>query len=466
MSRSSFALLSSCLMVAWLVPLQAQTAVISDQEIGKVWSGHPVTFVFLSERGHQFIAYYDAERRITIAVRKLGEEWIMVQPEGWPHPRAKRLTTVTEWDSHNYLALALDRDGNLHLSGNMHNDPLVYFRTERPFDIRSMVCLDRMTGLRENRVTYLVFFKNQEGDLLFRYRDGGSGNGADLYNRYDSVSKNWSRLLDVPLLDVPLLDDGGKRNVYAMSSMLGPDGRFHLVWMWRETPDAATNHTLSYARSRDFLNWEKSDGSPLALPMTLETAEVVDPVVMHGGLINMTFNLGFDAEKRPVITYHRYDSAGKSQIFAARPAVSSRRWDFHAISQWDFRWDFGGGGSLNADVTVGPPVLRPDQSLLVNFSTTHSPVDGRVHLSAETLKPLETLPALPTLLPPSLAKQETEGMEVQTLPFRDGGRLWVLRWETLPRNRDLARKQVPPPSKLRLIGLPDTEVSGALRIGS
>jgi alpha-L-rhamnosidase len=63
------------------------------------------------------------------------------------------------------------------------------------------------------------------------------------------------------LFDGPLLDGEGERSAYSSGPQRGPDGRFHLLWMWRETPDAMTNHTLSYARSRDLIHWETSSGN-------------------------------------------------------------------------------------------------------------------------------------------------------------------------------------------------------------
>lgn len=442
----------------------AAAEILADLPVDEVWSGHPVTFAFLTERGHQFVAYYDSERRITVAGRRLDQTaWTRFQPEGVYLPKRKRASNVTEWDSHNYLALALDRDGHLHLSGNLHNDPLIYYRSARPFDVASLERIDRMTGKREGNTTYPVFFKTAAGDLLFRYRDGGSGNGSDIYNRYDTRTRTWKNLLSTPLLD-----GEGKRNAYAMNPVLGPDGRFHLVWMWRDTPDAATNHTLSYARSADFMHWEKCDGTPLALPITLGEAEVVDPVPPREGLINMTFNLGFDATKRPVVTYHRYDASGKSQIFAARPTADASRWDVAQISDWDFRWAFGGGGSLVAEVVLGPATLRPDGALTVDYVTTRAPGAGRWRLDADTLRPLATLPPPAPVLPASLAApaSATPGLEVQALTSRADGRRWVLRWETLPHNRDRPREVAPPPSQLRVYELPDADTSNAFRIGS
>lgn len=452
----------------------AETAGGSEGELlDRVWAGHPVGFALLTERGHQFAAYYDAERRLTVVGRKIGEAaWARVQPPGVPVPKQARTSNVTGWDSHNYLRLALDRDGCLHLAGNMHVNPLVYYRTRVPFDVTSLERIDRMTGERETRCTYPVFFRNAAGDLLFRYRDGGSGNGSDLYNRYDPATRTWRRLLDAPLLE-----GEGQRNAYANEPTLGPDGRFHLVWMWRETPDCATNHTLSYARSADLVHWENSRGEPLALPITLATGEVVDAAPPGRGLINMTFALGFDGRQRPVVVYHRYDERGRSQVFIARPgdaadgAAANRgpatAWRVRPLSAWDFTWAFSGGGSIDGEVKVGPPRRERDGTLLVDFATKVAGA-GRWRVDDASLAVVGTLPPAPAVLPPALRRVRgtTPGLEVQTLSTRSGGRRWVLRWETLGRNRDKPRAEAPPPSELRLFEWPDADTSAAAPVGS
>ncbi len=465
MIRIAFALV--CLLAPAATLPASTPAVLAELPVDETWAGHPVGYALLTEHGHQFVAYYDAARRITVAGRPLDRDtWTRFHPSGVHFPHRKRDSNVTEWDSHNYLTLALDRDGYLHLSGNLHNDPLIYYRSTRPFDVTSLERIDRMIGEREDNTTYPVFFKNAAGDLFFRYRDGGSGNGSDLYNRYHPETHSWTRVLSTPLLD-----GQGKRNAYAMNPVLGPDGRFHLVWMWRDTPDAATNHTLSYARSADFVTWESSDGSPIPLPITLATGDVVDPVPPRQGLINMTFNLGFDDQRKPVVVYHRYDERGRSQTYAARPATGASGWEVRQLSDWDFRWDFGGGGSLTADVLLGPPTLRPDGSLRVDFAGAHSARalgSGRWRLDPANLERIETLPAPPPVLPDALARPSdaTPGLEVRTVVSRDGGRRWVLRWETLPHPRDRARPSAPPPSALRVYELPEADTSTAERIGA
>lgn len=448
-------------MLAAGLPSLAWAAASADGLlIDRVWSGHPVGFALLTERGHQFIAYFDAERRLTVTGRKLGEtNWTRVQPEGVMVPSRNRRSNVTGWDSHNYLTMTLDRDGCLHLCGNMHADPLVYYRTREPFDLATLERLDRMTGARESRATYPHFFRNGAGDLCFKYRDGGSGNGSDLYNIYQPETKSWRRLFDTPLLE-----GEGERNAYSSGPSTGPDGRFHLLWMWRETPDALSNNNLSYARSRDLIHWETSAGKPLALPITRATGEIIDAAKPGEGLINMCYALGFDQQKRPVAVYHRFDAAGHSQAFIARPGTNGP-WQTRQLSDWKFHWDFAGGGSQLKQVSLGRPTPAADGSLLVDFSTREAGA-GRWRIDGQTLAVLEQLP--PTAretLPAGFRTPVSKffGMDVKTVTSGTEGRRWILRWETLGPNRDLKPRDVPPPSELRLYELPETNHVGAQR---
>ncbi len=79
----------------------AEATVSADELLDRVWAGHPVSFALLTERGHQFVAYDDADLRLTVAGRKLGATtWTRVQPSGlpsaharsWTVPGAKRLS--------------------------------------------------------------------------------------------------------------------------------------------------------------------------------------------------------------------------------------------------------------------------------------------------------------------------------------------------------------------------------------
>ena len=74
----------------------------------------------------------------------------------------------------------------------MHVDPLIYFRTTRPLDVTSFKRIDHMVGA-QGTAHMSVFMQGPDSGLVFRYRDGQSGNGVDFYNVYDVASKQWSR---------------------------------------------------------------------------------------------------------------------------------------------------------------------------------------------------------------------------------------------------------------------------------
>ena len=396
-----------------------------------------VLYCLINHGDHQFAAWYDPQHRITVGHRRLPQgEWLTVQPDSFWLPEREHYAHITDFDSHNYLTLAVDCAGYIHLAGNMHVDPLIYFRSERPLDITTLINVRHMTGERENRVTYPVFFKDNLGRLLFRYRDGCSGNGDDLYNIFDSDTQRWTRLLDTPLLN-----GEGERNGYARQPLCGPDGYWNMVWMWRESPACETNNNLSYARSRDLIHWEKSDGTPLSLPIARAQGEIVDDADVCGGLINMVQEVGFDNQGKPVLIYHRYDDKGHSQAFLARPNGQGQ-WQKVQITQWDFRWDFSGGGSIPPDVTLSAPQGIGNGLLRVEWTTVWAG-NGVWTIDETTLHVVTTHP-LPPKVPDALRQPqqhlsplaEVQLIAAQNSDYQPQSRYW-LRWEALPIFRDV-----------------------------
>lgn len=417
----------------------------SALDIEPVWSGHSVGFSLLTRQGRQFAAYYDAQRRMTVAQRDLGSDtWIFT-----------RLPTQVGWDSHNYVTMAFDEDGCLHVSGNMHCVPLIYFKASKPGDATSLERITTMVDPAiEKRVTYPVFFRGPTGQLIFRYRDGGSGKGNDIYNAYDLKSRSWRRLLDTPLTD-----GQGRMNAYFAQPTLGPDGVFHVWGVWRDTPDCATNHHLSYARSRDLLRWEKGDGQAIRLPITVHNVDIVDPTPPGGGLLNGLSALGFDAQRRPIISYHKYDAAGGSQIFCAR--LEDGTWRPYQVTDWkDIRFDFKGGGSLpGSEVGMGAVTREADGSLTMSL---RNPKENRTWVLDETtLKPVRLATAKPGPRYPAVwnrLESTFPGMQKRRCESQgdrpDPRVRHALCWEALPANRDRPREgALPEPAMLRLCTL-------------
>lgn len=237
----------------------------------------------------QYVAFYDANSRVTLAKRKLGTTYWQI--------RTTQYEGKAE-DAHNSISIAVDGDGFLHMAWNHHNSPLQYCRSVRPGSLE-LEPMGAMVGNSEDRVTYPEFYSLPNDNLLFLYRDGVSGGGNLLLNHYDVKQKRWTRLQD------KLIDGEGKRNAY---SQLAVDvkGAIHLSWVWRESPDVATNHDMCYAKSTDGgKTWQKSSGEKYQLPITAKTAEYVWRIQPGSELINQT-SMCADAHGRPYIaTYFR-----------------------------------------------------------------------------------------------------------------------------------------------------------------
>jgi len=418
-------------------------------DIAPVWAGQPVGFALLTHGDRQFVAFYDAERQMTVGVRKLdSREWHFV-----------RLPSKLGWDSHNYVTLAVDRDNYIHLSGNMHCDPLIYFRTTRTLDIDTFERIPAMIGDRERRCTYPRFFRGPQDELIFTYRDGGSGNGDQLYNVYDADARKWRRLVDGPLIS-----GQGEMNAYIQGPVRDRQGVYHMCWVWRDTPDCATNHDLCYARSRDLVHWETSAGRPLKLPMTIKGVEIVDPVPVKGGLLNGNMHLAFDSKGRVIISYHKYDAAGALQVYNAR--LEDKGWKIQQASDWTWRYEFSGVGSIGAQVRVYP--IEVTRSGLRQRYQNARHGTGMWLLDEETLKPLPPsrvedgisekvsrveeahpgiTPAVMTSQPVLMTRTAADLGDSPDLSLK-----YRLEWQTLPPNRDRPREgPLPPPSMLQLV---------------
>jgi len=424
-----------------VVPSTASEEVVSRLDVDSVWSGHRVGFCLLTHAPYQFVAYYDASRRMVVASRKLDDD-------SWTY------TTLPEsvvWDSHNYITMAVDDEERLHLSGNLHGNPLVYFRTRDPLDIETFERVESLVGHEEGRMTYPRFFRGPSGEMIYTYRDGKSGAGNQIYNVYDSKEHTWSRLLDKPLTD-----GRGEMNAYINGPRLGPDGRYHCVWVWRDTPDCATNHHVSYMRSNDLRHWENIRGEKLELPVTIESPwTVVDPVPPGGGLINGNAQFGFDGDNMPVVTYHKYDEAGNSQVYNAR--WTGEEWKNAPSTAWDSRWEFSGGGSIEFKVRVYP--IRIGKSGEVTQDWSHWELGRqRWQLNPETFAPEKRIPPPAKSSKLDFGPLQSQFPDMQLRTAGDSGksdkasRRYMLRWETLGMNRDRPReKPWPGPSKLMLL---------------
>lgn len=284
-------------------------------------------------RNHQFISYYNTKGEVVVGKRKINStKWIL---QVTPFKGNVR-------DAHNCISIMVDSRGFLHLAWDHHNSKLNYARSIKPGSLEMEIV--SMVGQDEEHVTYPEFHKLEDG-MLFLYRDGGSGKGNLMVNRYDVKRMRWSRLHNV------LIDGEGQRNAY-WQLYVDDNDVIHLSWVWRETPDVASNHDLCYARSRDGgKTWEDIKGKAYTLPITAATVSYAARIPMNSDLINQT-SMSADANGNPFIaTYWRTSKEAFPQYKIVYSVDGAWRIKDFAIRKENFQ--LSGGGTKRI------PISRP-----------------------------------------------------------------------------------------------------------
>jgi hypothetical protein len=259
---------------------------------GNGWANNSVNTVIFRKnslvtfKGTQYAAFYNAEQFVVLAKRTQTSPHWQVQQTAYKGDAA---------DAHKSISIMIDGEGYLHIAWGHHNQPLNYARSISPGSLVLDAKLS-MTGQNEDKVTYPEFYKLPGGDLLFFYRDGQSGNGNLILNRYSVKTKKWTRVQD------NLIDGEKSRNAYWQIA-IDSKGTIHLSWVWRESPDVASNHDMCYARSADGgKTWARTNGEKYSLPITAATAEYAARIPQKSELINQT-SMFADEEGKPIHSY-------------------------------------------------------------------------------------------------------------------------------------------------------------------
>ncbi|MCP4639783.1 MAG: hypothetical protein GY851_05095 [bacterium] len=261
----------------------------------------------VTHRGYQYATYYDADRWVCVARRKLpGDAWEVLRFTDY-HFKSN--------DAHNVISMGIcPSDGTIHLAFDHHGHPL-HYRASRPgvattpkdtvwdASIFGPVVSELEQG-EPIRITYPRFWPTPDGTLQFCYRQGGSGNGARMLVDYDPVQGVWMNTRQI---------DSGKgtwktsdsRCSYPNGYGYGPLGKLHTTWVWREGPQTA-NHDLVYVYSEDGgVSWKNNSGKTLTEPARVDTPGITAVSIPEGlGLMN-THGQAVDSQGRiHVVVWH------------------------------------------------------------------------------------------------------------------------------------------------------------------
>lgn len=283
----------------------------------------------------QYAAYYDGEQFLVLAKRKVGNlNWVL----------QRSIYKGDASDAHKSISIMVDGKGILHVAWSQHNNQLNYAKTK----IAGSLVLGEKLGMinhTEGKVSYPEFYKLSNGDLFFFYRDGGSGNGNLVINRYNLRTSTWVRVQN------NLIDGEGKRNAYWQVA-IDTKGAIHISWVWRESPDVASNHDLCYAESIDGgITWQKSDGEKYKLPINAGNAEYALKIAQNSELINQTSMFADASGKVFIASYWRDENENVPQYHLVDNTNGS--WRVRNLKFRKTAFTLSGGGTKRI------PISRP-----------------------------------------------------------------------------------------------------------
>ncbi|UCD30091.1 MAG: BNR repeat-containing protein [Planctomycetota bacterium] len=278
---------------------------------------------------YQYVGYYDANRYVCIARRKLPDgDWAIVRFTDY-HFKSN--------DAHNTISMGIcPRDGTIHLAFDHHGHPLHYRVSPKgmaadhegiPWQAsRFSAVTSELEKGKSLRITYPRFWQTPDGGLQFCYRIGGSGAGDRMLVDYNAKTGKWINTRQVDSRRGLFVDAKGEsksRCSYPNGYDYGPNGRLHTTWVWREHSQGA-NHDLMYSYSEDRgKTWRNNQGEVLAEPAHVNSPDITVVNISRAyGLMN-THGQAVDSQGRiHVVMWHCTDQS----LQAAGSKPGEHRW--------------------------------------------------------------------------------------------------------------------------------------------
>lgn len=295
---------------------------------------------------------------------------------------------------HNGASIGIDKNGYIHIAGNMHNSPLIdpdncvvadydeqawqYVISDNPEDISSFAFVgrDRDRTIPGTWITYPFFARDRSGELYvsFRHRvkfctGWSEGIMAAGLARYDAANKRWTMLGGTNYRHAEKTffwnDSGADDSAYQpyrSRIFFDKNNRMHITWVADNGNGSSGEHThLLYAYSDNggdsFL---KADGSSYqSMPITLNTADIIVGPSWTGSNGNLWYTsyVGMSNNGRPMVSFA----------------------DNITDSAWWSRWNNGWGSPTPLPFNNTPP------RILIDDNGTITAVDGddKLHRSTD-----------------------------------------------------------------------------------
>jgi len=231
-------------------------------------------------------------------------------------------------DNHGRPAMTIDSKGYLHVVYGMHHDTIPYRRTLRPGDASQWTDEIRVKA----KLTYPTLVCGPDDTLYLTGRD--MWRGVRMYSKRPEAG--WE---DHGLI-IRRRKDGGSYAGFQIGLAWGPDHRTLYLSCGiydgtsKEKKQWGRYQSANYMRSSDFgKTWQRADGTPIELPATAETMDVLlaaqsvgpKPGIRNQGAVVV------DSRGHPYVLYFR-NTEHKHLVFLATPDEQGR-WQQRPLQQ-------------------------------------------------------------------------------------------------------------------------------------
>ena len=373
-------------------------------------AGDPGRPFLLSRQGCGRATGYAESNKIVTWRGRTHVAWLDSPPEGFRVRVRSRNRHTGEWsptvtvgdayDNHGGPALTVDSKGYLHIVYFPHHHPMCYRRSRRPGDASEWEDELRFG----ERLTYPTLVCGADDTLVLSTRRSFADRPweVELWERRPGA--RWQRRRAL------LRSRHPGYSHFQESFAWGPDHRtLHLFCRFHERSDSQAYgrlQTVAYLVSPDGgRTWTRSDGTPVSLPATPASAEVLARGGVDHNRLLRAGALSVDAEGWPGVVYST-EEGGRSGLILARPNGDGS-WDRTDLSQFlpvDFQCrlllapagvTFTSSGETVVAAQIEPPVdgastwggpgneivafRSPDGGRSFTFSLVSQPDGNRAH---------------------------------------------------------------------------------------
>ncbi|WP_206669860.1 BNR-4 repeat-containing protein [Paenibacillus luteus] len=255
----------------------------------------------------------------------------------WSNIPVMNGSSVAEYNDdvgHNQPSIARDGSGRFHVFASMHNDSWRYFRSDTVGGAPQNHSADMPTPA-SFRGTYPVLTTAPNGDVYLLIRSGldSAGYRPGVLFRWNNAASTWSQ--------VAVVGATAGRSFYPNDLVFDANGDLHILFEWSAFVSSALRHELSYLKySPSTGSFYKADGSAITAPVSLSTADIVQPLGPNeayvqdggdpGGPGVQSAKLAVDSAGSPKIVY-RYREDGSTNFSVKYASFASGSWNLQTV---------------------------------------------------------------------------------------------------------------------------------------